>query len=394
MEATHLLIDMDTYGGLVSSADAMRTALLETELVTAVYIRNNAASAGALISIACDSIYMSPGSTIGAASVVYGDGSLAPEKMQSYMKGKMEATAKANGRDPRFAAAMVGADSTIPGVIDSGKVITFDVDEALKYGYCNKEATSVEQAIEFLNLENVEVIEHKISSLEKIIHLLLRPAVSSILLLIIIGGIYFELQTPGVGFPILASIIAAILYFAPAYYEELAETWEILLFVAGIVLLAIEIFAIPGFGVAGISGSLLIFSGLVLALVRNVRFDFSYVPSEEIYFAILLVLGSVSFGLIAMFFLMDKMTKIPFLKVATLSKEETVEDGYTVEDKAQEALIGKTGIATTTLRPSGRIKVDGIYYDAQADAEWLEEGTAIRVIAVQSTYIIVTEHKE
>lgn len=391
--ATYFLVDLDTYGGLVSSADEMRTALLNTEMITIVFVRNNAASAGALISIACDSIYMSPGSTIGAASVVYQDGSLAPDKMQSYMKSKMEATAKATGRNPWYAIAMVGSDTTLPGVIDSGRVLTFDVGDAIKYDYCNAEAPTVEKAIEMLNLDDYEVVDHKISPMEKIINLLVKPTVSGILLLIIVGGIYFELQSPGVGFPIAASAIAATLYFAPLYLEQLAEAWEIALFVVGLVLIAVEIFVIPGFGVAGILGITFTVSGLVLSLVRNVKFDFTMVPADEIYFAILLVLGTSSFGLIALFLLTDRIASIPFLKRMALVKQEDSLGGYTIDTKSNQSIVGKEGVADTNLRPAGRILVDDEPYDAQADNEYLEKGTKVRVIEARSSYLIVEKVK-
>lgn len=387
--ATYLLLDLDTYGGLVNSADDMRTALLKTDLITLVYIRNNAASAGALISIACDSIYMSPGSTIGAASVVYQDGSLAPDKMQSYMKGKMEATAKATGRNPIYAVAMVGSDTTIPGIIDSGRVLTFDVGDAIRYEYCNAEANTVEDVLPMLNLQNYEVVEHKISPLESIINLLVKPAVSGILLLIIVGGIYFELQTPGVGFPIAASIIAALLYFAPLYLEDLAAAWEIVIFVVGIILIAVEVFVIPGFGVAGIAGISLTVAGLSLALIRNVKFDFTMVPSDEIYGAFMLVLGTTSLGLIGFFLLTDRISNLPFIRRAALAKQEDKESGYTIDTKENESVVGMIGITDSTLRPAGRILINGEPFDAQTDAEFIEKGVEVKVLAAKGSYLIV-----
>lgn len=392
--AKYLLLDLDTYGGLVNSADEMRTALLKTDLITLVYIRNNAASAGALISIACDSIYMSPGSTIGAASVVYQDGKLAPDKMQSYMKGKMEATAKATGRNPLYAIAMVGSDTTLPGIIDSGRVLTFDVSDAIKYGYSNAEANSLEDVYPMLNLSDYKVIEHKISPLESIINLLVKPAVSGILLLIIVGGIYFELQTPGVGFPIAASIIAAALYFAPLYLEDLAAAWEIVIFIVGVVLIAVEIFVIPGFGVAGIAGISLTVAGLSLALIRNVKFDFTMVPSEEIYGALMLVLGTSSLGLIGFFLLTDRIASLPFIKRAALAKQEDKDSGYTIDTKENEGVVGKVGVTDSTLRPAGRIVIDGEPFDAQADSEFIEKGVEVKVLKAQGAYLIVERIKK
>lgn len=100
--------------------------------------------------------------------------------------------------------------------------------------------------------------------------------------MIIIGGIYFELQTPGIGFPSAAALIAVVLYFAPLYLDGLAASWEILIFIAGIILMILELIVIPGFGVAGVLGIICMLAGLVLALVNNVDFDFEGVSSREI----------------------------------------------------------------------------------------------------------------
>ena len=136
-KADYILIDMDTYGGLVDDADLIRTALLKTKIPTLVFIRNNAASAGALISIACDSIYMRPGATIGAASVVNQTGELMPEKYQSYMRKKMRATAEQTGRNPLIAEGMTDENMEIDSIKERGKIITFSTQEAIRYGYCN-----------------------------------------------------------------------------------------------------------------------------------------------------------------------------------------------------------------------------------------------------------------
>jgi membrane-bound serine protease (ClpP class) len=97
-----------------------------------VYINSDAASAGALISIACDSIYMSPGASIGAATVVDGSGEKAPDKYQSYMRSIMRSTAEENGRDPRIAEGMVDESFAIDSIKLEGQVITFSTSEAIK----------------------------------------------------------------------------------------------------------------------------------------------------------------------------------------------------------------------------------------------------------------------
>ena len=179
--ADYILLDLNTYGGLVTDADSIRTRLMKCPIPTIVFIRNNAASAGALISIACDSIYMQTGSTIGAAAVVREDGSYAEEKYQSYMRNKMRATAEATNRDPDIAEGMVNPNVVIEGVTEEGEIITFSVEEAIKNGYCEGKAETLEEVYDLMNFENPRVIMHKVSNVEKAIQFLINPAVSGLL---------------------------------------------------------------------------------------------------------------------------------------------------------------------------------------------------------------------
>jgi membrane-bound serine protease (ClpP class) len=389
--ADYVIIDLDTYGGLVSDADLIRTTILNSEMTTMVFIRNNAASAGALISIACDSIYMKKGSTIGAAAVVNQTGEVMPEKYQSYMRNKMRATAEATNRDPDIAEGMVDQKMVIEGITDSTEIITFSVDEAMKHGFANGRAESIDEVLEKAGITDYELITHTISPVEKIIQLLINPAVSGILLLVIIGGLYFELQTPGVGFPILASAIAAVLYFAPLYLEGLAANWEIALFLAGLILLAVEIFVIPGFGIAGVAGIGAMVVSLSLALVRNLDgFDFSFVPSHELTRSFLMVSSILIGGILLVLFSSNAITQRNMLGRLTLREELTKESGNIIGTAiADQSLVEKTGTAATDLRPSGKVEIDGERHDAQSDGEYITRNTEVRVVKVHGAYIVV-----
>ena len=183
---------------------------------------------------------MSSGASIGAATVVTGDGEQAPDKYQSYMRSIMRSTAEAKGRDPKIAEGMVDEDLQVDSVSQEGKVITFSTSEAIKYGFCDAELNSVEEILKRQNINEYEISNFQLSSSENIISLFLNPFVSGILLLLIFGGLYFELQTPGVGFPIIASITALLLYLIPYYLNGVAENWEIVLLFLGIILIAVE----------------------------------------------------------------------------------------------------------------------------------------------------------
>jgi membrane-bound serine protease (ClpP class) len=388
-EAKLIIIEMDTYGGVVTDADDIRTMILETEVPVYVFINKDAASAGALISIACDSIYMAPGASIGAATVVNGgDGAAAPDKYQSYMRSMMRSTAEATGRNPKIAEGMVDEKIEIEGITTAGSVITFSVSEAIQHGFCEGQISSISALLKDQGLESAEIIAYEEDTIDKIISFFLNPAISGVLILIIIGGIYFELQTPGVGFPILASIVATLLYFIPYYLNGLAENWEILIFIVGIILLAVELFVIPGFGVFGIAGIVCIVGGLVLSMIPNQNFNFEFVPDSQLFAALLtVILASIaSVGLV--FWLTPKVNEWGAFRHITLPNTQERSQGYT-SSFYSDALMGKTGLVHSRLRPSGKVEIEGDIYDAYSRGEFIDQGEKIIVISTEGTSLKV-----
>ncbi len=382
--ADHVLLELDTFGGALNDADEIRTRLLEYPKPVYVFINKNAASAGALISLACDSIYMASGANIGAATVVGADGQAAPGKYQSYMRSIMRSTAEANNRNPRLAEAMV--DANVDSTLSAKQVITFTTSEAIENGFCEGQANSINEVLQKLNLQDAELITYELSTTDKIISFFLNPIISGILLLLILGGLYFELQTPGVGFPLITAIVAGILYLTPYYLNGLAENWEILLFIAGLVLIGLEVLVVPGFGVTGISGIILVFLSLVLIMVNNDNFDFTFVPSGELNKSLLSVLigmlGAVAFIFLAWNRIMGSKALNNLVLHNTLSSNQ----GYRSATNAQH-LIGKTGIAHTRMAPTGRVLIDDVLYDAQAREGFIEKGETVEVID-QSTFAL------
>ncbi len=286
---------------------------------------------------------MRPGANIGAATVVDQTGKPLPDKYQSYMRSMMRATAEAKGRDPQIAQAMVDPRIYIPGIIDSTMVLTFTTSEAIKHGYCEGEAENIREILDKYNFTKAQIITQKLTAIDKIIGFLINPFISGILILIIIGGIYFELQTPGIGFPLAAAVVAAILYFAPLYLEGLAEHWEILLFVAGVILLAIEIFAIPGFGVAGISGIILIITGLTLSMVDNLGFEFGENVISQFLEAFFIVIIAAFTALVLSLWISKRIFSrpVPVLGSLALDTVQDKSEGYSIADNRYAEMIGK-----------------------------------------------------
>ncbi len=391
MDVDYVILELDTYGGALNDADEIRTRILNFDIPIYAYINKDAASAGALISIACDSIYMAGGSSIGAATVVTQDGAAAPDKYQSYMRSIMRSTAEATGRNPKIAEGMVDEDIDLDSIATEGKVVTFSVSEAINFGFCEAEVSSIDEIMSRSDVVEYEITEFKLGAADKIIALFLNPFVSGILILVIIGGIYFELQTPGVGFPILASIIAAILYFTPYYLNGLAENWEIIAFLLGLILLALEIFVIPGFGVAGVAGLVVMISALVLVMLNNDNFDFSFVNMKDLFIAISTTLGGLFAAIILMFFGGVRLTNSRYFQRVALQETQTKDTGYTSSFYKSKSLIGKTGKAQTILRPSGRVEIEGEIYDAFTRGNYIDAGTPIEVVSDEGTSLKVKE---
>jgi membrane-bound serine protease (ClpP class) len=404
-----VILHLNTYGGEVSAADSIRTRILNSPVPVHVFIDDNAASAGALIAIACDSIYMKAGGKIGAATVVNQTGEQVPDKYQSYMRATMRATAEAHGkdtvitgtdtvlvwhRDPAIAEAMVDPRLFVEGVSDTGQVLTFTATEAMENGYCEGIVGSVEEVIESLGIETYELKSYNPSGLDKVIGFLINPMISGVLIMIIIGGIYFELQSPGIGFALIASILAALLYFAPLYLEGMAEHWELIIFIVGIILVMVEIFAIPGFGVAGVAGIIAMITGLTLSLVDNVVFENPEFTGEGLGLlmrSLSLVLVSILFGLILSLWATRKLLTTTSFANLSLRSEQRKEDGFIGVETRQQSLVGDTGIAHTVLRPSGKVMIREKLYDAKSEYGFIEKGEPVKVIRYETGQIYVVK---
>ncbi len=376
MNAACILIEMNTYGGMLDAADSIRTKLLNCPVPVLVFINNNAASAGALIALACNRIYMRTGSSMGAATVVNQQAEALPDKYQSYMRAMMRSTAEARHRDPHIAEAMVDPRIYIPGVNDSGKVLTFTPSEAMKNGFCDGMAENWRQVLGKEQINDYKTFVYDPTWVENIIGILIHPAISGILILVMLGGLYFEMQHPGIGFPLIAGILAAILYFAPLYLEGLAANWEILVFIVGMILIALEIFVIPGFGITGILGIFFTVGGLAASMLNNQGFDFTGIGPAQILTSVAIVVLAMVASLVMFLTLGKGFMHTPAFKRMVLQNSMTPGTGMETNLPVHD-WVGQEAQTTTSLRPSGKILFRGEILTASAEFGFIEKDKTV-----------------
>ena len=378
--ADYVMIDLDTYGGAVDAADSIRSAILRYDKPVVAYVNMQAASAGALISIACDSIYMKTGSSIGAATVVDQSGNVMPDKYQSFMRGMMRSTAQANGRDPHVAEAMT----------DTANVLSMTPTEAIAVGYCEgicENIDDVAKAVAGNGRYVIKSMDEDMTWLDKLIQFLLNPLLQSIFMMMIIGGIFVEIRTPGIGLPLVTAIAGALLYFAPGYLGHLVSYWEILLFVVGLVLIGVEIFVLPGFGIAGITGIIAVVVSLAFAMVDNIEltnWDGS-LNLQPIIQPLGIVVISAAAAIFGSVWLVKKLYSTRSFDHIALRQEMRSEEGFTGVVSGLENLVGEHVRVFTDMRPGGKVKTtDGRIIEATLKyGGFAAKGDALRVISAE-----------
>jgi membrane-bound serine protease (ClpP class) len=378
--ADYVMIDLDTYGGAVDAADSIRSAILRYDKPVVAYVNMQAASAGALISIACDSIYMKTGSSIGAATVVDQSGNVMPDKYQSFMRGMMRSTAQATGRDPKIAESMT----------DTANVLSMTPSEAAAVGYCEGIYETVDEVAHAVTGGNdfvIRSIEDDMTWLDKLIQFLLNPLLQSIFMMMIIGGIFVEIRTPGIGLPLVTAIVGALLYFAPGYIGHLVSYWEVLLFVVGLLLIALEIFVIPGFGVAGISGIVAVVVSLAFAMVDNIElFNWDGTLNlQPIIQPVGIVVLSATVAIFGSVWLVRRLYSTRSFDHIALRQEMKAEEGFTGVVSGLENLVGEPVVVFTDMRPGGKVKTtDGRIIEATMKfGGFAAKGETLKVVSAE-----------
>ncbi|MDR2585608.1 MAG: ATP-dependent Clp protease proteolytic subunit [Prevotellaceae bacterium] len=389
--ADYIILQINTYGGAMDAADSMRTAILHQKIPVIAFIDNQAASAGALISIACDSIYMSAGATFGSATVVDGSGKVLPEKYQSFMRSMMRSTAESHGkkrvvrdgktvevwhRDPSIAESMVGKDTL--------HVLNFTTEEAILNNYCEGKAQNIEEVISLMGIQECRFEEYTPTALDRIIGFFLLPVIQGLLIMLIIGGIYFELQTPGIGFPLVLAIGAALLYFLPLYMEGIAQYWELLMVIVGVVLIFVEIFLTPGFGFLGICGIVLFAAGLVLAMIDNSLFRF---PGPFNWGLLVKPISTVAISgfvsVAGLLYLVNRIYPSRLFNTIALRTELDGNTGFVGVTVSEPTLIGSEATVFSDLKPAGKVLLNNKLYEASAAYGMISKGSEVKIVRME-----------
>ena len=282
--ADMIIFDIDTFGGRVDAATQIKDSISSTNIETIAFINRRAISAGSLISLSCDKIYMTDGATIGATSVVDMSGTKVSEKSQSYMREEMAATAEKSGKNPNIARGMVDEELSFEYLVvdgDSlkvddiegrkeGKLITLTTELALKYGIADGKGETIEELLSSLEIDEYDIITVDENWSENVVRILTNPTVSSLLTTFGTIGVISELYSAGWGIGGTIGIICLTLALGAGYLTQLASSTDILIILLGIILLLVEAVALPGFGIFGITGIIILFYGFYLLLIPDI----------------------------------------------------------------------------------------------------------------------------
>ena len=397
--ASAVIFDINTFGGRVDAATQIKDAILASDIETIAFINRRAISAGALISLSCEKIFMTGGALIGAATAVDMSGKKGSEKVISFMREEMASTAEKRGRNKEIARGMVDEDLSFTHLVidgDSmlvndiegrkeGKLISLTTDQALKYQIADGTFETVSSIIDSLGYGSIELIETSENWSEKIVRFLTDPVVASLLTTFGFLGILFELQSPGWGIPGFVGLTCLILSLSASYIAELATMSDLIFTIAGLALIFLEMLVIPGFGVIGIGGIGLVLYGMYLLLLPDVPVGDEIVGQAMDGFLIGL-LGAM----VGLFLLSKIMIKSKFWEQLTAPSSQEKNKGYS-NSQGWETLKGHSGITDTDLHPSGWIIINDKRIFVVSEGGYIEKGKKIEVLSVEGNRVTVRE---
>ena len=399
MDAEVIVFDINTFGGRVDAATQIKDAILGVDIKTVAFVNRRAISAGALITLSCEQVYMAGGGLIGAATAVDMSGKKGSEKVISFMREEMASTAEKRGRNKYIARGMVdeelafthlviNGDSVLVDDIEGqkeGKLISLTTDQAIKYGIADGSAETIDALLDSLGYSTAELIETSENWSEKIVRFLTDPVVASLLTTFGFLGILFELQSPGWGIPGFVGLACLILSLSVSYIAELATMSDMLFVFAGLGLILLEMLVIPGFGIVGLGGIGFMLYGLYLLLLPDVPVGEEIMEQAMDGFIIGLIGAAI--GLVL---LIRLMMKTKFWDQLTSPDIQKKEDGYS-NTQGWETLDGLTGVADTDLHPSGWVKIGEQRVFVVSEGGFIDQGKEITVLSVDGNRVLVRE---
>ena len=437
--ADYLIYDIQTYGGRVDSADEISKFLIHdvaSKAHTVAYVSKEAISAGAMVSVSCKDIIMRTSTTIGCSAPIVMGGTLEGterEKAESFVRSVFSRAAEANGYPEVLLKAMVTQQIEVWQVknLKTGKMEffeteflptdeeTYDLDnqklvvkddeiltltdsKAFEYGIARAVVKDVDAALAFLAERDgvtfdAVVLRFELLWSEQLVRWLTSPAVVSILVMGILLGVYVEMNTPGLGLPSLVAVVCLVILVGSRYLIGMANWIEIAILALGIVLLLVEVFVIPGFGVAGFLGIGCILLGLLGMFVRSAPGEFPWpkdpVAWDEFVDGMMgVAVGFVGF-LIAAVFLTRYIDRIPFLRRFVLTEavgSTATASRIPVETGGETAFtVGQAGRTITPLHPAGKAGFDQRIADVITRGEFINKDVAVKVIEQHGNRIVV-----
>ena len=407
--ATYIFLEMDTPGGRVDAALDIVDLILKSKIPVAIYVKDGATSAGAIICLAADQVFMSGEtlSTIGTASPVLGGGGGSNTTMEakalSYVLAKVRAICEEKGFDEQkteLALAMVDKEMELKD--DNGDIIsakgtplTLTAKEAVKHGFITSIVKSRGEALAYLGLEDSTQIFRQEHVAERFARFLSSMMVTSLMLSVAFLGIFIEFRSPGFGLPGLVGIIALVLFFWGHYIAGLAGLEVPILFLIGVFLIFLELFVIPGFGLTGIFGFLFIMASIVVTLLEHsiTSPHFYYVVGwGDVLYATGITMLTMLIGItgaLCVPFLIPAAAHTPLGSWLYLAHREDKESGYHSAEDGLDQLNGKEGIARTTLRPAGIVEIEGRRIDVVSQGGYISPNAPVRVIKVEGRRVVV-----
>ena len=386
--AAALILDIDTPGGRVDAAEIISDALTDSEVPVYSLVNRRAYSAGALIALSTDRIYMRPASVIGAATPVDGTGTKAPEKIVSAMRSQMRALAESNGLEPEVAAAMVDEDIEIDGVVESGKLLTLTTEEAVEIGYAEA-IEDLDALLVELGHEGATVVTLELNWAERLVRFFSSSVVSPFLLSLGFLGLLIEIRTPTFGLAGTMGLISLGLFFGSNMIVGLAGLEDVLIVGAGLVLLGIEAFVVPGFGIFGVAGIVAILAGLYMSLLGNIPTMPDFTRAAWVLTSSMLLLIGSAWALIRT---LPSSSRLAESGIFLLAKT-TSATGYESAEVRSD-LVGKHGTAITDLRPAGTALVGDERIDVVSESEWISAGTPVKILSAEGYRHIVRSVSE